>query len=76
MGCTDGAMSVMTSNSIRHLIGRNERGVSVAPGQAFYSNGKGQRQFRLCSTALSKDQLRRWGGVAHECSAQGCVKTM
>jgi DNA-binding transcriptional MocR family regulator len=34
-------------------------GVFVAPGQAFFSKGEGQRQFRLCFTAASKDQLER-----------------
>lgn len=34
-------------------------GVSVAPGQAFYSNGGGQRHFRLCFAAASREQLQR-----------------
>jgi len=34
-------------------------GVSVAPGQAFYSNGEGQRHFRLCFTAISTERLAR-----------------
>ena len=34
-------------------------GVSLAPGEAFYANGDGQKYFRLCFTATSIERLQR-----------------
>ena len=38
-------------------------GVSLAPGEAFYANGDGQKYFRLCFSATSAERLQRGASV-------------
>ena len=44
-----------------------ERGVSVAPGQAFFASDQCSSFFRICFTTLPETQLRK--GIEHLCGA-------